>query len=206
MTKDSSFKNETFTFYEENAKEFYLDTVNVNMAVLYAPFVGYMPPYAWILDAGCGSGRDTLFFAKKGFRVTAFDFSPALVKLASKLTGQEVLELSFQKLDFENQFDGMWACSSLIHVPKKEHPDVLSRLSRSMKINGIMYISYPYGTGEHHRNGRFVVELNEDGFSELIEAHPELTVMRYWKTPDMRPGREKEKWLNILIRKTKAAD
>ena len=206
MTKDSGFKDETFAFYEDNAREFYLDTVNINMAVLYTPFIGYMPPYAWILDAGCGSGRDALYFANKGFRVTAFDTSPALVKLASKLTGQQVLELSFQELDFENQFDGIWACSSLFHVPMDEHHDVLARLSRAMKVNGIMYISYKYGAGEHYRDGRLFVDFNEDGFDKLIHTHPDLTVLRYWKTNDLRSGREKEKWLNILVRKTRSVE
>lgn len=206
MTKNSESKNSTFIFYEENAKEYYQDTVNINMAVLYAPFIGYMPPYASILDAGCGSGRDTLYFANRGFRVIAFDYSPTLVKLASKMTGQEVLELSFQDLDYEDQFDGVWACSSLLHVPMDEHHDVFSRLSRSMKVNGILYASYRYGTGEHLRDSRIFVDFNKHGFDELIKVHPELTVMRYWQTSGLRPGREDEKWFNILVRKTKVIE
>ena len=115
MTSD--LNDRTLAFYEHNAEQFYEGTVNINMTVLYRSFVEYMPPYAHILDAGCGSGRDALYFAERGYRVTAFDYAPSLVRMASKLTGQEVLELSFQELDFDNQFDGDWACSSLIHVP-----------------------------------------------------------------------------------------
>ena len=163
----------------------------------------YMPPYASILDAGCGSGRDTLYFAQRGYRVTAFDYSPTIVKLASKLAGQEVLQLSFQDLEFENQFDGVWACSSLLHIPIAEMNNVLIKLSKSMKVNGVLYTSFKYGTGEHDRNGRLFVDLDEEGFDELIKVHPELTVIRYWQTSDLRPKREKEKWLNLLVRKTK---
>jgi SAM-dependent methyltransferase len=203
MTQDSDHKDKTLTFYEEHAKAFYKGTVNINMAVLYSPFLSYMPPYASILDAGCGSGRDTLYFSKQGHRVTAFDNSPAIVKLATKLTGQEVLQLSFQELEFENQFDGIWACSSLLHVPLQEMHDVLFRLSRSMKVNGILYTSFKYGSGEHDRNGRLFVDLDESGFDKLIKGYLELSVLRCWITGDLRTGRESERWLNVLVRKAR---
>jgi SAM-dependent methyltransferase len=196
----------TLAFYEGNAKQYYDGTVNINMTVLYTPFLTYMPTYASILDAGCGSGRDTLYFASRGYQVTAFDYSPALVKLATKLTGQEVLNLSFRDLAFEDQFNGIWACSSLMHVPMDEMYDALFKLSRSMKVDGVLYASFKYGTGEHDRNGRHFVDLDEDGCDELIKLHRELAVIRCWKTSDLRPDREYEKWLNLLVRKARPID
>ncbi len=199
-------QDKTLAFYEGNAKQYYDGTVNTNMTVLYTPFLTYMPTYASILDAGCGSGRDTLYFASRGYQVTAFDYSPALVKLATKLTGQEVLNLSFQDLVFENQFNGVWACSSLIHVPMDEMHDAILKLSRSMKMDGILYASFKHGTGEHDRKGKHFVDLDEDGCDKLIKLHPELAVIRCWKTSDLRPGRENEKWLNLLVRKARSID
>ncbi|MDX2491579.1 class I SAM-dependent methyltransferase [Desulfosarcina sp.] len=196
----------TLAFYEGNAKQYYDGTMNINMTVLYAPFLTYMPTYAAILDAGCGSGRDALYFASRGYQVAAFDYSSALVKLATNLTGQEVLNLSFQDLAFEDQFNGIWACSSLMHVPLDEMHDVLFRLSRAMKVDGVLYTSFKYGTGEHDRDGRLFVDLDEDGCDELIKLHPELAVIRRWKTSDLRPGRENEKWLNLLVRKARPID
>ena len=201
MTTDSEHKDTTLAYYDGNAKQFYEGTVNLNMTVIYTPFLTYMPSYAAILDAGCGSGRDTLFFSGKGYRVTAFDNSPTLVKMASKLTGQEILNLSFQELDFENRFNGIWACSSLVHVPSDELRDVFHRLSRSLKVDGVMYASFKYGTGEHIRNGRLFVDLDEAGFNRLIDWHPEFSMVRCWKSSDLRPGRQNEKWLNALVRK-----
>jgi len=198
MTQDT-----TLNYYEGNAKHYYDGTVNINMTVLYTPFLTYMPTYASILDAGCGSGRDALYFASRGYQVTAFDYSPTLVNLATKLTGQEVLNLSFQDLAFEDQFNGIWACSSLMHVPLDEMHDALFKLSRAIKVDGVMYASFIYGTGEHNRHGRLFVDLDEDGCGELIKLHPELAVIRCWKTSDLRPGRENEKWLNLLIRKAR---
>jgi len=193
----------TYDWYETNAKNYFAVTVDINMTVLYVPFLSYMKPYASILDAGCGSGRDTMYFSKRGYKVSAFDYSPALVKMATKLTGQEILNLSFQDLRFENQFNGVWACSSLLHLPMDEMHDAIYRLSRSMKTDGVLYASFKYGKGEYNRNGRFCVDLDEDRTDDLIGQHPELTAIRYWQTSDLRPGRENEKWLNLLVRKTK---
>ena len=200
MTQDA---DTTLAYYEDNAKKYFDGTLNINMTVLYRPFLEYMPPYASILDAGCGSGRDTLYFASRGYQVTAFDYAPALVDLANKLTGQEVLQLSFQNLDFKDQFRGVWACSSLLHVPMEDMHDAISRLSRSMKVDGVLYASFKYGSGEKNRDGRLCVDLDEEGADDLIEQHPELTVIRCWKTSDLREGRKQEKWLNLLVRKTK---
>jgi len=72
-----------------------------------------------------------------------------------------------------------------------------------MKVDGVLYASFMYGTGEHDRNGRHFVDFDEDSFDELIKQHPELAVIRYWKTSDLRPDRENEKWLNLLVRKAR---
>jgi hypothetical protein len=135
-----------------------------------------------------------------------FDYSTALVTLATKLTGQEVLNLSFQDLEFEDHFNGIWACSSLMHIPLDEMHDALFKLSRAMIVDGVLYASFKYGAGEHDRNGRHFVDLDEDGCDELIKQHPELAVIRCWKTSDLRPGRENEKWLNLLVRKARPID
>jgi 2-polyprenyl-3-methyl-5-hydroxy-6-metoxy-1,4-benzoquinol methylase len=46
-----------------------------------------LPKHAYILDVGCGSGRETLVFKNKGYKVDAIDYSEELVKKATQLTG-----------------------------------------------------------------------------------------------------------------------
>ena len=55
--------DDTTAYYTENAQAFFADTVAVAMAPLYARFLPHIPPGGHILDAGCGSGRDTLAFS-----------------------------------------------------------------------------------------------------------------------------------------------
>ena len=75
-----------------------------------------------------------------------------------------------------------------------------------MKVDGILYASFKHGIGEHNRNGKHFVDFDQDGCSELIELRPELAVIRCWKTSDLRPGRENEKWLNLLVRMARPID
>ncbi|MGB5834807.1 MAG: class I SAM-dependent methyltransferase, partial [Thiohalocapsa sp.] len=101
-------------YYQQNAATFFADTSEVNMTPLYRRFLPQLPDQAHILDPGCGSGRDARAFARLGHSVTAFDASPALISLAESLLGQPVQCLRFQDITWQKQFDGIWACASLL--------------------------------------------------------------------------------------------
>jgi len=202
MTQIDDPKLTTIEYYQTNAKKFVNGTINVDMSELYRPFLDLLPATGTILDAGCGSGRDTKFFSSQGFKVVAFDNSPELVKYASEYTGQDVLLLSFEEINFKNKFDGIWACASILHVSQNKMGLVLSKLGASLKPDGILYTSYKYGEGELTRKGRFFSDYTENSFDLLLKRLPEFKVIRYWKTADLRAGRSNEEWLNILIRKS----
>jgi trans-aconitate methyltransferase len=76
----------------------------------------FMTVNGHILDAGCGSGRDSSYFLDKGFDVSAFDASAELAKLASQLIHRPVTVCQFNEYESDKPFDGIWACASLLHV------------------------------------------------------------------------------------------
>src|ERR1700748_3251064 len=108
----------SLTYYERNADEFVSRTSRIEIPHLWGPFLALLPQGARILDIGCGSRRDSLYFAQQGFDVVAADPSPAMRKRAAQLTGKPVLDVSFETFDKRNEFDGIWACASLLHVKK----------------------------------------------------------------------------------------
>ena len=154
-----------------------------------------------ILDFGCGSGRDTRYFMDKGYRVTATDGSAEICRLASIFTGIAVKEMLFQELDDINTYGGIWACSSILHLPKNELLLVIRKMCNALKDTGVIYTSFKYGDFEGVRNGRYFTDLNEDSFKEFIAGIPELTIEDHWITGDVRPGRGDERWLNLILRK-----
>lgn len=111
--------NRTLDYYNENAEAFFQNTACADMRHLYKRFLPLIPAGGRILDLGCGSGRDSRYFIEQGFQVTAADGSEALCRLASRYIGQEVLCMDFRDLAFKNCFDGVWACASLLHVPRE---------------------------------------------------------------------------------------
>ena len=94
---------------------------------------------------GCGSGRDTKYFLEKGYTVTATGGSAELCKLASVFTGIEVKEMLFQDLDAVNINEGIWACASILHLPKKGLVAVFQKMCNAVKDNGTIYTSFKYG-------------------------------------------------------------
>lgn len=187
-------------YYQQNAQRFYDDTVDVDMSALYAPFLAHLPPGARILDAGCGSGRDTKAFSERGYEVEAFDASPALATRARQLTGKSVEVMRFRELNTVEKYDGIWCCASLLHVPENELSDVMARLARALKPGGVWYLSFKYGRGERVKDGRRFTDMDEALLRKIV-AGVGVEIEKVWLTGDARPGREAERWLNgFLVR------
>jgi SAM-dependent methyltransferase len=188
------------SYYDKQAAAFFERTVDVDMSVLRQRFTDLLPAGAAILDAGCGSGRDARAFLEQGFRVTAFDASPAMVELARRHTSLPVLQLRFQDLQFRSTFEGIWACASLLHVPGAEEMHVLRKLVRALKPGGIVYVSYKLGQGERVEAGRLFRDHTCSSLAQVLGSLADVEMIECWETPDRRPGRE-DIWVNCLARK-----
>ena len=192
--------NKTLNYYNQNADSFIEGTVSVNFKEVQDKFLQMLSGKK-ILDFGCGSGRDTMYFLKSGFDVTATDGSEELCKYASEYTGIQVKQMLFQDLDEVDYYDGIWACSSILHLSKNELRIVMNKMSRALKAGGILYTSFKYGNFEGERNGRFFTDFTIDEFTDFVKDVKEMAIEEYWITGDVRPGRGDERWLNLILRK-----
>lgn len=190
----------TITYYQRNAQTFFDATVGVDMSSLYAPFLSQVVPGGRVLDAGCGSGRDTKAFNALGYQVEAFDASAEMVELAAAYTGLPVRQMTFNMLEAEERYDGILCCASLLHLPQAELPEAMRRLARALKPGGVWYLSFKYGVGEREKEGRHFTDLNEAGLDALVAVLPQVSIIEQWTTQDKRPERD-EVWLNALLRK-----
>ena len=191
----------TLDYYNQNAKKFITGTISVDFRIVQNRFLDKLHPGAEILDYGCGSGRDTKYFLEQGCKVTAIDGSQKLCKLASEYTGIQVKHMLFRDLDEKEAYDGIWACSSILHVPANELQDIIKKMANALRAHGIIYTSFKYGTFEGERNGRYFTDMTEETFAKLIQDMDELEIEEQWITSDVRPGRGEEKWLNLILRK-----
>lgn len=194
-------KNKTIEYYNKNAPQFIATTANVEFQHMQNRFLDKLHTRAYILDFGCGSGRDTKYFLEQGYLVDAIDGSEELCKCASEFTGIEVKQMYFQELSEVEKYDGIWACSSILHLELGELEAVLKKMTLAVKANGIIYTSFKYGTFSGERNGRYFTDMTEKTFAELLRKIPGLEIEEQWITSDVRPGRGEEKWLNLILRR-----
>ena len=191
----------TLMYYDDNADIFIHETRNVDFSAVQNLFLSRLKKSAVILDFGCGSGRDTKCFLDKGYSVEAVDGSTEMCKAASEYTGTEVKQMLFQELNAYEKYDGIWACSSILHLKSSELKDVLKKMCCALKSNGVAYVSFKYGSFEGERNGRYFIDMTEATLKKVLEEVGGFIVEEEWITGDVRQGREDERWLNVILRK-----
>ena len=196
-----SIESRTLQYYENHAMEFISGTIVADMSDMRSRFMNQLQPGAYILDLGCGSGRDAKAFLDAGYRVDAVDGSSELCRMASEYTGIPVRQMLFQDLDSVEIYDGIWACASILHLPKGELQEVLFRTLRALKPGGILYTSFKYGSFEGLRNGRYFTDFTEEILTAFWSEIKGLCIIDTWITGDVRPGREEERWINLLARR-----
>ena len=193
--------DQTLYFYNQNADDFISRTVTADMESARIRFTACLPPNASILDFGCGSGRDTRAFLDAGYRVDAMDGSEALCVKASAYTGIQVKNMLFTDLNEHDAYDGIWACASILHLPKDELADVLRRIETALRPHGVLYASFKYGTYEGMRNGRFFCDFTDETLHTFWEKSSSMQIFDTWLSMDVRSDREEVHWLNLLARR-----
>lgn len=194
--------SKTIEFYNNNAADFVSGTINADVTYMQDKFLALLPKGARILDFGCGSDRDTKYFIEKGFRAEGVDGSEELCRIASENTGTTVRHMMFSELDEIDTYDGIWACASILHLPKTELKDVLMKMIRAVKDGGYLYVSFRYGDFEGYINDRYFSYFTEESFIDFISDIQEIKIVDKWVSEDVRPDRRELKWLNMILRKS----
>lgn len=136
-------------FYNERASEYFSQTIIADMTPLLRRFGDAVGPDALVVDAGCGSGRDSLWFLANGFRCYSYDASAALVALARKHLGAAHLVHCHRHdaLGLAHPVDGIWANASLLFLNDTDLAIALRTFYRNLRPGGVLYASFKYGSG-----------------------------------------------------------
>ena len=132
-------------------------------------FVEMLPEGAHVLDLGCGPGKTAAFLQKAGFTVDATDASAAMVKVAAENYGIPVRHATFDDIDGQDEYDGIWANFSLLHAPKSAMPAHLAALHEALKPGGVFHIGMKSGSGERRdRLDRFYAYYSQTELETLL--------------------------------------
>ena len=201
--------NKTIEYYNQYAEDYVNTTQSVDFRPIQDRFLSALkkafPEVGTkdirILDFGCGSGRDSKYFLEQGYDVSALDGSEELCRYAAAFTGIPVRNMRFEDFHEINCYEGIWACASILHLPYKVLTEVLSSIYEALVPNGIFYTSFKYGVGEKDRGDRHFTDMTEESLGELLQEFSGFRVIEEWTSGDVRPGREAEGWLNIILQK-----
>lgn len=192
---------DSIDYYNRYAVPYFEETVNADMGEIMESFAELLPENAEVLDLGCGSGRDTIALEEKGFYVTPMDGAEEMCKLAEVNTDHEVLQMRYEEMEFEDVFDGIWACASLVHLTEEEMVVIMGKVVHALKNDGILYFSIHKGDRDGIYNGRYFRDYTKRELNGLIERFPELELINIWTTQDVRSGLGDKQWLNVLVKK-----
>jgi mutator protein MutT len=192
----------TAAYYQDNAQAYCQETMAFDVGELYKRFLAELSQGAHILDLGCGSGRDSKAFLDQGYTVTSVDGSAEVAACAERAIGHAVGVTTLQELSYSNAFDGVWASASLLHCPKAQILDVLSRIGLALKPDGTTYLSFKWGEDETvDERGRYFNNYTLATLQALIDEIADFTVIELWtETKPLRDG--EQQWVNALIKKS----
>lgn len=191
----------TKQYYNLNEKDIYEKTIGIDLQDIYKVFESYLKPGAKLLDIGFGSGRDSLHFNEMRYTVVSIDFAQEVFERGKSLLNNEVLLVDVRDIQYQNEFDAIWASAVLFHFEEEEIRDILKRCQTALKDQGIMYISFKYGEGNMVRKGRFFNNFTEEKFEKLLEGIEGFKLEKMWQTEDARADHKGHFWLNVILEK-----
>lgn len=155
-------------FYDTDPEGYFDATFGGDMSDARGRFASRLKPGSRILDLGCGSCRDTVAFREMGFDVLPADASEGMRRVVRERLGIEVMSLRFEELESDAEFDGVWACASLLHVPSAELPDILARIHAALRPGGVFFCCFKSGAFEGIRDGRFYRDLTSEALEKVL--------------------------------------
>lgn len=154
-----------------------------------------------VLDVGSGPGRDGLILQSKGLNVICLDASEEMVKLSQR-KGLESVYGDFNSLPFDDgSFDGVWAYTSLLHIPKADISKPFEEINRILISGGILGLGLIEGHFDDYRESSGINMPRWFAFysKEEVEALLSLHGFEIIHFEQFKPG--SKNYLNYICKK-----
>jgi len=138
----------TEDFYTAFSQEYHERTVDLDPSPFLEPLASRLAPGSLVMDVGCSSGRDLLWFKSRGFTVKGLERSPGLARMARKSVQCRIIDDDFETFDFSTcSVDALCLVAALVHVPPERLPAVLGRILEALKPGGLALVTMKEGEG-----------------------------------------------------------
>lgn len=143
------------TVYEETRKTYntlgraYVRSIEPLVPEERKAFAKQLAKGSRVLEVGCAGGRDAQYFVKEGLQVTGIDTSTVLLALAKKrIPKGRFIFMDVRKLTFPpKSFHAVWANAVLLHLERRDVPQVLRRLHKVLVPGGFLHVRVKVGKG-----------------------------------------------------------
>lgn len=135
-----------------------------------------VPAGEWVLDLGCGAGRDLAWMEAAGMRAVGADLSAGMLAEARKITRAGLWQMEMRWLGFAGQcFAAVWCDAALLHLPKQQVPAALAEVARVLVPGGRFFVLVQQGSGEGLETNetehatRFYARYQAEELAQLLE-------------------------------------
>ena len=201
MDKNIQSYNDTVEEYYQNTKN--LEAVEVNIR---NEFLSQLPKGGLILDLACGPGRDIQEFIKRGFQAQGIDASPKMIEKAKEIAPYatyQIMDMRDLNLPKE-KYDGIWYNGGLLVIEKKHAPKIIQDLYKTLKPDGILYLSVKQGEGEgysldkRYNKEKYFAYYNKQELQNLLKT---FEIIETFETT-LEGNYHQHPWIQFLCRKS----
>jgi SAM-dependent methyltransferase len=190
-------------YYTLHADTYHIQTFFLDPSSFLSPLYERLTSGCRILDVGCGSGRDLLWFQRRGFHVIGFERSYPLARLARTHVGCDVIVGDFQQFDFSRFcVDALLLVGALVHTPHGLFQKSLTNVVKAVKPGGFVLLSVKEGQGfSTDAEGRTFFYWTDERLQKILQS---CRLVRIHWSRQVSVKSHSDVWLSYVLKKNDA--
>ena len=201
--------HKTLSYYEHNAKDLSKRYESANVDNIHTLLLKVFDTKSYLLEIGCGSGRDASFMYQNGYDILAIDGSEKMIAEAKRCHPElidrlEVIQIPDELNVVPSSFDGVYSIATLMHLKKESIDQIFKKIATILKSNGKFLFSVSIQRDDIDDNGkdekgRHFTTMSENEWIGYAEKYG--LQLEYLETTGDGLGRVGIVWLTCVVRK-----